>query len=291
MTSQQTSIAAGNLTDRQFSLLCEIAQTEAGLMVSQSKRQMIESRLSRHMRNLQHSDIETYLKDVVSDTGGALKNDLISVLTTNVSSFFRENHHFEIFERELLPAFLDKARSNGKMRIWSAGCSSGQEPYSIAMMLLKSVPDLHSMDVKILATDIDLQILGRARTARYSETEANTLPELERKTFLHPSTDDPGSYELDPIVKKLVSIKPLNLLRQWPMSKPFDAIFCRNVLIYFDHQTQISLWPRFHTALKDDGLLFIGHSERIQDCETFGFKPAGVTTYQKSHHAGGSYNS
>lgn len=251
-------------------------------MVSEAKRQMIESRISRHMRNLCRSDFDGYLKDLASDTSGTIKNDLISVLTTNVSSFFRESHHFEIFERDLLPGLLKKARSNGNIRIWSAGCSSGQEPYSLAMMLLDKIPDIQSFDVKILGTDIDLKILNRARAALYSKEEATSLPEDLRKKFMRTPIDGGTSFEVGSAAKNLVTIRPLNLLREWPMSRKFDAIFCRNVLIYFDLKTQKSLWPRFHAALEDEGHLFLGHSERIQKCATHGFKAAGVTTYQKT---------
>ncbi|MBT8458309.1 MAG: protein-glutamate O-methyltransferase [Boseongicola sp.] len=291
MGSQEANFFAGSLSDRQFSLLRDIAQSEAGIMVSDSKRQMIESRLSRHMRGLKRTDIDIYLKEVVADTDGVVKNDLISVLTTNVSSFFRENHHFEIFENDLFPKLLNKARSNGKIRIWSAGCSSGQEPYSIAMMLLEKVSDIHAMDVKILATDIDHRILARARAGKYSSSEADTLAKDHRQKFLRRSEEDCNSFEITDAVKSLVSIRPLNLLRPWPMSRKFDAIFCRNVLIYFDLQTQVSLWPRFYDTLEDDGYLFLGHSERIQESETYGFKPVGVTTYQKSNHQPGGSRS
>ena len=291
MTAPQAAFSAGTLTDHQFDLLCDIAQSEAGLMISPTKRQMIESRLSRHMRSLNCVDIDAYLKDVVDDTGGMIKNELISVLTTNVSSFFREAHHFDLFERALMPKLLQRARSGGKVRIWSAGCSSGQEPYSLAMLLLSKIPDIQTLDVKILGTDIDLKILARARTATYSQDEINTLPDARRKKFTRTSNADSPSFEVARQVRDLVTIRPLNLLRSWPMAGQFDAIFCRNVLIYFDLHTQVSLWPRFHTALEDDGYLFLGHSERIQDCETFGFTPAGVTTYRKTHRSGDPSNS
>jgi len=283
--------AAGDLTDRQFNLLCEIAQTEAGLMISNSKRQMIQSRLTRHLRDLHCTDIDEYLNNVLSDLVGSIKNDLISVLTTNVSKFFRENHHFETFERDLLPNMLKKARAGGKVRIWSAGCSSGQEPYSIAMTLLNKVPDLSSLDIKVLGTDIDRKIIGRARKAKYSEDEANTLTYSDRNAFLERLGDADNAYRVSNQVRELVAIRPLNLLRDWPMKGAFDAIFCRNVLIYFDIETQTSLWPRFHAALHNDGYLFLGHSERIQKSETFGFYPCGVTTYHKNHQTSGQRSS
>jgi len=282
----QATSPAPDLTDHQFALLCDIAKTEAGLMISSSKRQMIQSRLARHLRKLRRSDIDVYLKDIESDKTGSLTGGLISVLTTNVSSFFREKHHFEIFERELLPNMIVKARSGGKVRIWSAGCSSGQEPYSIAMMLIKRVPDIASLDFKILGTDIDHEIIARAREGLYSDDEANTLPDVDRKMFMERSPQSPRGNKIVTRASGLVSIRPLNLLQKWPMKQQFDAIFCRNVLIYFDAETQQSLWPRFCAALHDDGYLFLGHSERIQNSKSYGFSPCGVTTYHKNRQHG-----
>ena len=286
MTMAQTTSPAAELTDQQFALLCDIAKGEAGLMISSSKRQMIQSRLARHLRKLRRTDIETYLQDIAADKTGSLTSGLISVLTTNVSSFFREKHHFEIFERDLLPGMLAKARAGGKVRIWSAGCSSGQEPYSIAMMLLKRVPDIASLDVKVLGTDIDHEIIARARSALYSDDEAGTLPDADRKMFMEISSESTPRNKVVGRATDLVSIRPLNLFQKWPMKHQFDAVFCRNVLIYFDAATQQSLWPRFGAALHDDGYLFLGHSERIQDSEKFGFFPCGVTTYHKNRQHG-----
>lgn len=281
MTAAQTANQIPELSERQFDVLCEIAKSQAGLMISSSKRQMIQSRLTRHLRELRRTDLDAFLKDIVAEKTGPLTNGLISVLTTNVSSFFREKHHFESLERDLLPQMLKKARAGGKVRIWSAGCSSGQEPYSIAILLLKRVPDIASLDFKILGTDIDRNIIARAQAALYSDDEANTLPETDRKVFVETSNNGKQSNKIIGRATDLVSIKPLNLLQDWPMKHQFDAVFCRNVLIYFDTATQQTLWPRFHAALSDGGYLFLGHSERIQNSEAFGFFPCGVTTYQK----------
>lgn len=281
MTTTQMAPNMPELTQRQFDLLCDIAKTQAGLMISSSKRQMIQSRLTRHLRELRRTDLDAFLKDTLAEKTGPLTDGLISVLTTNVSSFFRERHHFESLERDLLPKMLKKARAGGKVRIWSAGCSSGQEPYSIAIILLKRVPDIATLDFKILGTDIDQKIIARARTALYSDSEANTLPDADRKLFLETSGNATHGNKIISRATDMVSIRPLNLLQDWPMKRRFDAIFCRNVLIYFDAATQKTLWPRFHAVLDESGYLFLGHSERIQDSESFGFFPCGVTTYKK----------
>jgi chemotaxis protein methyltransferase CheR len=289
MTATRAEPKIPELSERQFALLCEIAKTQAGLMISSSKRQMIQSRLTRHLRELRRTDFDAFLKDIVSEKSGPLTNGLISVLTTNVSSFFREKHHFESLERDLLPQMLKKARAGGRVRIWSAGCSSGQEPYSIAILLLKRVPDIASLDIKILGTDIDRKIISRARAALYSNDEANTLSDTDRKVFFETSANDSHGNKIIGQAANLVSIKPLNLLKDWPMKHQFDAVFCRNVLIYFDAETQQTLWPRFNSVLNDGGYLFLGHSERIQNSESFGFFPCGVTTYQKNG-AGKAHN-
>ena len=270
------------LSDAQFAELSKFAFSEAGLIISESKRQMIQSRLIRHMREINCENLNTYIGAVKSDRSGKTSNDLISVLTTNVSSFFREKHHFDILEEKLLPRILKKARQGEKVRIWSAGCSSGQEPYSLAMLLLSKVPDIESLNMKILATDIDQRILDKARRAVYSNDEIGSVPAGLRKRYVEKSPSDTDQYLVSNTVKNLVTLRPLNLLREWPMKRRFDAIFCRNVLIYFDGQTQNSLWPRFNAALDPQGYLFLGHSERIQNAEKIGFTPTGVTTYQKT---------
>ena len=271
------------ISDAQFKTLSEIAFSEAGLMISDSKRQMIQSRITRHLRDIRCDDLEHYLREIQSDKDGNLTRDLISVLTTNVSSFFRERHHFDMLRDDVLPGLVKRARSGHKIRIWSAGCSSGQEPYSIAMLLLNCLPDIQNLDFKILGTDIDRKILDRAHRASYSPDEMVSLPSDMSRKYLISTQDPKAPYEISGVVRNMVTLRPLNLLRPWPMKSTFDAIFCRNVLIYFDAETQNDLWPRFHAALGERGTLFLGHSERIQSPEKVGFSPCGVTTYTKQN--------
>ncbi len=284
-TSVQSNTAhrpAMALSDQQFKELSTIAFAEAGLMISDSKRQMIQSRLTRHLREICCDSLDDYFESIKKDSNRTIKNELISVLTTNVSSFFRERHHFDTFEKKLLPGLLERARSGSKVRIWSAGCSSGQEPYSLAMVLLSRVPDIHTLDIKILGTDIDLKILNRACDATYSNEETSSLPNDMRSKFMVAASQPEQGATVAKSARDLVTLRPLNLLRPWPMKQKFDAIFCRNVLIYFDNPTQKDLWPRFHDALARDGVLFLGHSERIQSPEAMGFVASGVTTYRKT---------
>ena len=194
-----------------------------------------------------------------------------------VSSFFREGHHFATL-REAAPHLCSRAKSGEKIRIWSAGCSSGQEPYSIGMTLLEAEPSIGQHDLRILATDIDPVILAHARSARYGSLQMSGISEDFRARYFEATGGD--TFVVKEAVRSLVSFRELNLLRDWPMQGSFDVVFCRNVVIYFDEETQLGLWPRFRRILADEGLMFLGHSERIPDAATMGFLPDGITTYR-----------
>ena len=282
MTMQARKSSANyerTLTDQQFSILTKLAHDKAGLMISESKRQMIESRLVRHLRSIECHDVNEYFSSFQHDASGEAENALISVLTTNVSSFFRENHHFETVEKDVLPLLRTKVCNKGKVRIWSAGCSTGQEPYSIAMLLLDRAPELANADLRILGTDIDRTVLARAKSGIYRNDEVSTIPSKFRSRFLAGRS---GEFRVTEDVRRLVSFRPLNLIDEWPMKGRFDIIFCRNVVIYFSSATQLQLWPRFHAALEPNGYFFLGHSERISDAVNAGYTARGVTTYSKS---------
>ncbi len=268
------------LSDADFHKIVRIAGREAGLMIPDSKRNMVQSRLSRRLRFLNRTSVADYLEHVETSGSRDEMQAFISVLTTNVSSFFREKHHFTTLERDVFPGLIKRAARGEKIRLWSAGCSSGQEPYSLAMALLRMDPDVNRKDIRILATDIDAAILRQAGAAEFSGPEAASLDPIDRSRFFRASPERPGHFVVNRGVRDLVGFRALNLHEPWPMKARFDVVLCRNVVIYFDNTTQKALWPRFRSSLAPQGWLFLGHSERIANPAAFGFETAGVTTYR-----------
>lgn len=262
-----------------FNAFAQIAYGKWGLVLVPEKRAMVASRLRHRVRACGLNGFDAYQKLVQSDAGTDELAHMISALTTNVSHFFREPHHFDLLTQEVLPRAKRALTEKGRFRIWSAGCSNGQEPYSIAMHLLDAAPELTAADFRILGTDVDPKVIRFAQTGTYDDALLRGLPDDFRKRFTTPVN---GGARMSESVRSLITFKRLNLLDDWPMTGQFDAIFCRNVVIYFDQKTQDALWPRFHAAIAPSGMLFLGHSERIQECEHFGFSPAGATAFKKS---------
>jgi chemotaxis protein methyltransferase CheR len=264
-----------------FQKIAALAQTEAGIVLPTSKQSMVRSRLTKRLRALNLYDFETYLNVLQNEGNPDEMKQFISALTTNVSHFFRENHHFETLKEKILPGLLSKLQNGQKVRIWSAGCSNGQEPYSIAMTLLEFDNTIGTRDIKILATDIDPEVLTHAMAGKYSGALTSGLEEsvIEKYFFKERKTGEEYLYINDD-VKSLVSFRQLNLHAEWPMSGEFDVIFCRNVVIYFDDSTQAKLYKRFSNSMTEDGWLLLGHSERLNDESVELFKNAGVTTYR-----------
>ena len=277
MTTQTTPKVEAGLSDTAFAKIAALAKAEAGLILPASKVTMVQSRLRHRLAALGLTSYEAYSKFVGGDEGASERRHMISALTTNVSHFFRENHHFDILRTQALPALLQKARSGQPVRIWSAGCSSGQEPYSIAMLILEAAPDLQNLDTLILATDIDPKILEKAESGIYSDHQITGVPSGMRGKYLK---SDGANFSVTPAVRRMIRFRELNLLRDWPMRTQFDVIFCRNVVIYFDTETQDRLWPRFQQALKPDGWFFLGHSERVSEASASRFTSVGMTAYR-----------
>ena len=267
------------MSDQAFDQIAAIAISDAGLSIPRSKKALVQSRLDRRLRALRLDTVKDYIELLSDKSNGSERKELISILTTNVSSFFRENHHFEHLVSQVFPKLRNKISRGESVRIWSAGCSSGQEPYSIAMKLNTFFNPTELKNILILATDIDPGILKKAKLGRYPATEIEHLPNGYQRTHFLPEGDHSQANDQ---LKTMVRFRELNLHADWPMKGRFDAIFCRNVLIYFDNQQQKALWPRFHRALTDGGHLYLGHSERIHPEDTSGFKSIGATIYQKT---------
>ncbi len=269
------------ISDEEFNHFRNIAHREAGIWIAEFKRNMVFRRVSKRVRALGLNTIQEYCDYLDGDNWEQERQPLINALTTNKTSFFRENHHFRFLESETLPQLVSDARDGGstKLRIWSAGCSSGEEPYSIAMTLYKCIDKLAEWDARILATDIDTEMVDHGRQGIYINEFLDDIPDDFRKKYV--SNVDANRFRLAYPLKKLITFKALNLLGAWPMKGPFDMIFCRNVVIYFDQPTKRALFDRFADILKPDGLLFIGHSESLFKV-TKRFRMVGQSVYQRT---------
>lgn len=273
--------ASNVLGDAEFATVARIAHGEAGLVLEPSKAPMIASRLAKRLRALDLDTYEAYCRLITSPEGSPEIRELISALTTNVTHFFREPHHFETLRDRVVPDLKRAATRGERVRLWSAGCSTGQEPCSIAMALLEAWPEAASHAL-ILATDIDPAIVKAARVGQFGESVMENVSEAQRGRYFREENDGSGKvWTMGPALRSMIRINELNLLHRWPMQGLFDAIFCRNVVIYFDDKTQAALWPRFEAALKPDGWLFLGHSERVADGTTRDLTSVGITTYQR----------
>lgn len=252
------SLAELSLSDKSFERIAARINKMAGIVLEPRKKQMIFSRLSRRIRALEVESFEAYL-DLLDSPGGASEHqDFLNALTTNLTSFFRENHHFEHLRDQVIAPTLAKGAK--RLRIWSAGCSTGEEPYSAALCLAEAVGPVPE-DFKILATDIDTKVLDRCRDGRYDAENNEFLTERFGAYVKRDKSDD--KLEISQAIRRIVSFRQLNLMQDWPMSGQFDVIFCRNVLIYFSRETKASLLDRFSSKLVPGGFLYLGHSEPI----------------------------
>lgn len=272
------------MTDGDFRAIAATLKEEAGIALASTKKHLVYSRLTKRLRALKMRTFKQYCAHLKSNEGAEERKQLLMALTTNVTYFFREPHHFETLKKDVLPPLIKRAKTGGRVRLWSAGCSNGQEPYSIAMTLLSVMPDAANYDIKILATDIDERMIAHCKSGVYSDSIVKAVPgNLKSQHFTQNKADN--SWTISKDVQKLIAFKELNLLRPWPISGAFDVIFCRNVVIYFDEETQQPLWGRFASALSPGGWMMIGHSERITGPSEQLFDTNGVTTYQRNNGA------
>ncbi|MEG3758155.1 protein-glutamate O-methyltransferase CheR [Pseudoalteromonas carrageenovora] len=267
-------------TERDFKEIAALVYNACGIVLGEHKREMVYSRIARRIRERKLTDFSTYLAYLNSHKDQEF-DAFINALTTNLTSFFRESHHFDYLKKQLVPALLVQNKNSRRVRIWSAGCSTGEEPYSLAMALHELFPS--NWDVKILATDLDSNVLKKAHTGVYSAANVNGLDDaLLKRWFL--KSKDGESYKVKPKLQQLIAFKRLNLLQDWPMKGPFDLILCRNVVIYFDKDTKDLLFKRYAKILAPHGHLFLGHSETMSK-EHIEFKNLGKTMYQKAADA------
>ncbi len=266
-------------TTEDFRKIAGILYGLSGIHMPESKATLAYSRLAKRLRTLGLQSFREYCALIADDAQVDERQKMMAALTTNVTRFFREPHHFEHLKTKVLPGLAAKARAGGRVRIWSAGCSSGEEPYSIAITLLEALPEAPRLDVKILATDIDPNMVRRADEATYPEEAVSAIAPEARRRWLEPVRDGASTrWRLNDDACGLVACRELNLMGAWPMKGRFDVIFCRNVAIYFDEPTQDRLWSRYAASLERGGRLYIGHSERINDMSRFASD--GLTAYR-----------
>lgn len=267
-------------TSEDFEQVKGLVYRHAGIHLSGSKVNLVYGRLSRRLRALQLHSFRDYLNYLKKHEDSELA-EFLNCITTNLTSFFRENHHFEVLRDRVLPELMSDSRVGRRLRIWSAGCSTGEEPYSLAMVLREVLTDRADWSAKLLATDLDTRVLEIARAGEYEADRArNVTPERLKRFFQRGNGANWGKVRVGSELRQLVTFKQLNLIDRWPMRGPFDLIFCRNVVIYFDLATQSRLFDRFANILRDDGYLFVGHSETLQKV-TNRFELAGQTLYRK----------
>ncbi len=207
---------------------------------------------------------------------------MIRALTTNVTRFFREPHHFDHLRDVVLPPLLQAAERGNRVRIWSAACSTGQEPYSLALTILRVLPNAAKLDVRVLATDIDTTVLEQASAGRIAPRRWPAVPADLRPAG---SSVAEAEWQAGETLRRMISFRPLNLIGTWPMRGTFDVIMCRNVVIYFAEDTQAEVWKRFTPLLSPGGYLYIGHSERVSGPAAASYVSAGITTYQRRAEA------
>lgn len=263
--------------------IASLAHQAAGIVITEEKSAMVQARLSPRLRATGTQAFNEYIDFVISDDGREERGPFIRALTTNLTRFYREPHHFTDFRDNLLPSVLPKLKSGGKVRIWSSACSTGEEPYSIAFDIIRTIPEAASYDIRILATDIDSDVVAKAKQGRYADRIVKNVPDDMREQFFTAANQGgKQDYEVVKAARDLISFRELNLLHNWPIKGPFDAIFCRNVMIYFNRDTQEMLLERFAGLVNDKARLYLGHSERVTGKAQQRFENIGMTTYVAS---------
>lgn len=270
-------------TDEDFRYFAGRVKELTGIVISDSRRDMLYARLSRRLRALNLVNFADYRAFVAGPRGAAEIGDLINAVTTNLTHFFRESHHFDHLRDVALPAVMaaNRGEAGPRLRLWSAGCSSGEEPYSITMTVLSAPLDLARWNLRILATDLDTDMVATAAAGRYRASDAKGIPTKLAGRYAEEVMGARGAeFLMRDSVKQLIAFKQLNLMGPWPMRGPFDAIFCRNVMIYFDDATKARLVDRFADLLSPRGWLYIGHSESLAKVSSR-FELVGRTIYRR----------
>lgn len=248
------------LRDEEFAAIRALVRQHTGISLSPAKRELVYSRLVRRLRKLGLPSFSAYLSRL--EAGDPVEfEEFTNALTTNLTAFFRESHHFDFLANTVLPALTERNAATRRIRIWSAGCSTGEEPYSIAMTLLENTANLRGWDIRVLATDLDSNVVAHAANGLYREERFEKMPAARRQRWFTALPD--GQWQAKRELQDMVRFKGLNLMNDWPMRGQFDVIFCRNVVIYFDKETQRTLFSRMARLQRPGDWLLIGHSESL----------------------------
>lgn len=262
--------------DQDFDAICVLVKSLTGINLTPQKRELVYGRLAVRLRALGVRTFREYRLIVAEEPDEQIR--MCNAITTNLTAFFREPHHFEHLRDQVLPAHREQAGQR-RLRIWSAGCSTGEEPYSIAMTLLETLPEVHTWNVRILATDLDSDVLNTAALGKYPAERVKGLSGARLRRFFNEQKDGAASvFVVRPEVRRLVTFKQLNLMQPLPMPGPLDVVFCRNTVIYFDKDTQRDLFARIAPLQRPGDLLYLGHSESLLSVSD-DYESIGRTTY------------
>jgi chemotaxis protein methyltransferase CheR len=268
------------LTDDEFNRLRVLVHSEAGISLSDAKRELVYGRLVRRLRALELDSFSAYIALLQSGEHPSEMQEFINAITTNLTSFFREPHHFEFLANTALPELVRRNAATRRIRIWSSASSTGEEPYTIAMVLRECQSVWAGYDVRILATDLDTQCVATCKRGVYGQDRVRDLPKATLAKYFE-AGPQAGTHRVRDEVRELVSFGQLNLMNEWPMRGPLDIIFCRNVVIYFDKDAQRKLFQRMADLQREGAYLFLGHSETLFKVSTR-YELMGRTIYRRS---------
>lgn len=263
MSDPATDQGSGLISERDFALVAARLKEMTGIHLGPHKRAMVSGRLAKRLKALGLSDYQSYVGVLEDGSETAEHEAFITALTTNMTRFRREKHHFRHFSEKMLPDLVTTARKGGRVRIWSAACSTGEEAYDLAFHVLDKCPEAAKLDLRLLATDIDKTALATAHDGIYPSVSLNDLPEGFRSTFFIEGDTPTGSARVCDEARSLIAFRSLNLDAVWPFKGLFDVVVCRNVAIYFDEATSDRLWHRLAAVLRPGGALYAGHSEAL----------------------------
>ena len=271
---------SATLTDKEFEQFQSLIYQQVGITLDAPKKSLLTSRLGKRLRELELPTYQAYFDKVNSKGGEEELIQLVDLISTNKTDFFREPVHFDFLREQVLP----QVQETRFLRIWSSASSSGEEPYTIAMTLSDAIPNLMNWDVKILASDISTRVLAKAASGVYDEERVVQLPQdVVRRHFLRGKGEKAGKLKVRKHLSDMIAFRRVNLMAPaFPIRTPLDVIFCRNVMIYFDRPTQATLMTKFYRYLRPGGFLFIGHSESLQWIE-HQFNYVKPTIYQKPY--------
>lgn len=280
MRAENPQLQNVEMTDAEFKKISGLVYDRCGIHLSDGKKELVKARLGKRIRNGHFHSFRDYYEYVVQDETGQELVHMLDSISTNFTSFFREEKHFDYLQRDLLPA-LTSGKKEKKIRFWSAGCSSGEEVYSIVITLLENLENPPAWDLKVLASDLSSKVLTTAESGIYAREKIRSIPpDLVKKYFLRGEDQWQDYVKVKDVLKRYASFRRLNFMEPFSFPEPFDCIFCRNVMIYFDKRTQASLVNRFHENLTKGGVLLIGHSESLAGIQ-HPFRYVKPAIYQK----------